>query len=832
MLRTPSMAPGSRLLLAVTVAVQLGGCGGGGGEVTPPPPEVSVLDKLGVPTGTEAARPDAQTLHPLQRRFSVFDKRSELFMSGVVAWDATLFTGRYLNQRQVLLDDATSASATTPAYAPIFTADASLDGWTEHDSASVAADLNGDGFEEVVILYRNTTVNPARAFLRVIRRAATAGYEQSEEFALGEFAFTTGAPLGPFANLQLAAGDMDGDGGDELAAALGKTLLVLDWSGGGFTTLATVAHRPGETRPQVTTVAVGNLDLEPKAELVVVNGLYSSLDDANYYVYSLGPSGLTLRAGGDVNPIKEAEDASSFSTDYPQIAKNYGYARVAIGDLDGDNRNELIFAGDVFNNALSVTVARLDPVNRSLQRLTTSRFLMGWTEQWLPALAVLNADGFEGGRKKELLAFRYILQLNADGRLVHRWGSSNPFLPPLVHPTYWDKVAVGDFTGDGRDEVAYFYYYNNLLFIFGYADGGFRELKRINVAAEGHHTTLTAVNVDADSPIVKYTGEYELLWSAPQVVAVLAAPPFYTGQDAGLGSTSLTFGRELADAATNTVGFYAGLAIGSSVETPFWGSAGAAKLAFTIDTSLDFNFTTGSSESVRKTFGSPATEDQVVFASTPIDVYHYEVVVAPSGGPPGERLTIQLPRTPWLTSKEVGWYNSRVAAEYRVPAEVLGHRIGDPWSYPTRADMLALFADGSARVDPVVGAYSSVIPIPLEGGFRTPDPFMLNMAPGAGGWQGIELGRGASSGFGTDFNLQVGVEFENVASGVLVGGKAGFHYGYSHSFTTTDSTSISGQIPNIPASMADKAPYSVGLFAYPYPATGRGKYMVVKYWVE
>jgi hypothetical protein len=32
--------------------------------------------------------------------------------------------------------------------------------------------------------------------------------------------------------------------------------------------------------------------------------------------------------------------------------------------------------------------------------------------------------------------------------------------------------------------------------------------------------------------------------------------------------------------------------------------------------------------------------------------------------------------------------------------------------------------------------------------------------------------------------------------------------------------------------MAGKAPYSVGLFAYPYPTTGKGKYMVVKYWVE
>jgi hypothetical protein len=32
--------------------------------------------------------------------------------------------------------------------------------------------------------------------------------------------------------------------------------------------------------------------------------------------------------------------------------------------------------------------------------------------------------------------------------------------------------------------------------------------------------------------------------------------------------------------------------------------------------------------------------------------------------------------------------------------------------------------------------------------------------------------------------------------------------------------------------MSGRQPYSVGLFAYPYPTTGNAKYVVVNYWVE
>ncbi len=792
---------------AIAVLWLLGACSGGGGS-TPPPPTPPMLDQLGVPTDLPP-RTDAQTLHPLQKRNSVFEKHAELYLSGMVTVNSPYYTfpAAYLGKRQILLDDGDSG------FAPLFTA--AYEGWTAYDSASAAADGDGDGREEVVVLYRRSDLTPAKAYLRVIGGGAS-GYEQSGEYEIpGDSSFQLA--FGPFDGLQLAAGDVDGDGSDEVAAAIGSRLVVLDHASGAFGVLAEKAFRPGVSA-QITTVAVGNVDADPAVEIVVANGIYSSTVHANYFVYEYGPTGLALEAGGDANPILEASSA------VPD-PRYYGYARVAVGDVDADNLNEIVFAGDVFNNQLSVTVMGWDPRTRALERATTARFPMDWNAQWLPVVAVIDADGFDGGRQKELLVYRYVLHLDGSGKLVHKWNN-----PALGYP-YWDKVTVGDLNGDGRDEVAYVSN-DQWLLVYGFGDGSFRELKRIDVTPEGHHTTLCAANVDDDSTIVRYTGEYELLYSNPQVVAVLASPPYYAGQDLGQGSTAFTLERSTEDASGNTFGFYAGLSIGYSAETPFWGSAGSSKLAFTVDTSLDFNFTTGATQSAAKTFTCPAGENQVVFASTPLDVYYYEVVASPDPAQVGERMSIQIPREPVIRPYEMGLYNSIVPAEFRVPSAVLRHGLGDPWSYPTRADMEALFVDGTTVLfDEVAGEYLNVIPIPVQGGFRTPDPFMIDVGR-AGASQTVELTSSASRGFGTDFNLQVGVEFENVAGGVLVGGKAGFHYGYSHSYTTTDATAIAGTIPNLPPSMADKPLYSAGLFAYPYPSSGSGRYVVVNYWVE
>ncbi|MFT3915463.1 MAG: hypothetical protein QM704_15485 [Anaeromyxobacteraceae bacterium] len=795
---------GILLLAAVAIA-----CGGGGKKTAPD--DRPMLEKLNVPTNLPP-RTDAATVHPLGKRNTIYQRRTELYLSGVKTTDATHFLAPYLGRRQVLLDDGKA----TPAYGPLFT-NTSDETWTSYNAASCAADLDGDGREEVLVLYQNRAVNPMKTFLRVIRRVG-AGYEQSAEYELADN-LTFSQRLGPYSGLMIASGDLDGDAKDELALVAGGHLVVLRYAPDQFLKVLAHDYQAG-TDGQVTTLAIGNVDTDPLPELVVMNGVYGNVEGTMYLYRWNGTTLAELSSGTGFTP-KESTAAGG---------RSYGYARVAIGDLDGDHLNEIVLAGEAvpYTSTMSVTAIGYDPVAKGRSSRTTLRVGMSsgdWEAQWLPAVAVLDADGPSGGAKKEVLAYRYILGLDADGNLAHKWSG-------LVLPVaYWDKVITGDFNGDARDEVA-FVSNDQWLQLWGYGSGSFHELKRIDIDADAHHTTLTGVNMDDDSTVLQYEGgpdDYGLLYSNPQILAVLASPPYYQGQDTGDAVTSFEWEASSEDESQNTYGFYAGIAFGYSAETPFWGSAGSSEFKVTVDASMDWNYSQGWEQSAARSFDCPPGENQVVFVSTPIDVYRYKIVSSPVAAQVGTYVTVQIPRTPKIIPMEVDLYNAAVPEELRVPAAALPQAFGDPWSYPKRTDMLALFSDGPIRNDEKYGDYKSVIPVSVtQGGFRTPDPFRITTGY-AGGGQGISLSQGYSKGFGSEFNLQVGVEFQNVAGGVLVGGKAGFHYGYAHSYRSTDKTTISGWIPNIPSG---KKPYTAGLFAYPYPTAANARFVVVNYWVE
>jgi hypothetical protein len=310
---------------------------------------------------------------------------------------------------------------------------------------------------------------------------------------------------------------------------------------------------------------------------------------------------------------------------------------------------------------------------------------------------------------------------------------------------------------------------------------------------------------------------------------VLASPPYYAGQETAGALTSFEWESSTEDETGNTYGFYAGISFGYSAETPFWGSAGSSEFKVNVDTSMDWNYTYGTEQSSARTFNCGAGQNQVIFVSTPVDVYRYKIVESPDPTQIDSIVSVQVPRTPKIIPMDVVLFNEAVPEELQVPAEILTHTLGDPWSYPKRADMLKLFTDGAIRNDETYGDYHTVIPVEAtQGGFRTPDPFRVTVGY-ANESQEITLSHGASKGFGTEFNLQVGIEAQNVAGGVLVGGRAGFHYGYSHSYKSTDKTTIHGVIPNI---SVGKKVYTVGLFAYPYPANAKARFVVVDYWVE
>jgi hypothetical protein len=560
-------------------------------------------------------------------------------------------------------------------------------------------------------------------------------------------------------------------------------------------------------------VAIGDVDFDGVPEVVVLDGVNHSANSAHYYVYVLGENGLLqLEKGGLSSSVMEKD----------QVGRGvFVAARVAIGDLDADGKSELVFAGDVDNNQLVTVVMKYNPTTEQFDIIDSTRADWGgvnWNDQYVPALAVFNPDGFERGRKA-LLVYKQILWLDPQtGKLAERWSGLRLGDPWL------DKVVVGDFTGDGKDDVAYLSADDaTSLQIWSYESGSFHKVDHIDFdplsADYGGYpyfeANLCAVNIDDDSTVVKYTGEYELLYSQPQIVAVLAAPPYYHGVDVSNAQTSFGWQHEDAYTSTETLGVYAGFSVGFSFESPFWGSAGSSEVKLNFDTSLDFTSSTSNSLSSTVAMPSQDGENYVVFSYTPLDVYYYQVISSPVDGQKDEILAIQLPRPTRISSLELGRYNGIVEAEYRVPEALrsqLAQALGDPWKYPTYDDMVGAVGD------------------PPTKGFRSPtDPKYAVIA--GGGPISFELDTNHDTAYGTDFNLSVGIEAQTVSGGVLVGGRAGFHYGYSQETSVGDGTVITGYVPGVPASMSGQG-FVVGMFAYPYARADGGQFVVVNYWVE
>jgi hypothetical protein len=805
---------GARCGLEVALLVALlawgWGCGGGGGGGGPK----DVLQQLGV-TEDQQPRTDSDSLQPLRRKHFVYRPDSQLYLSGM-----TTYTGYFTatGKHQVLADGEPGS------WGALFWTDD--EDWYTYDSTSTAADLRGEGQQEAVVFYRNASASPPTGFLRVTGRDVTTGlYSEKGPYQILGVDLAFGKPLGDYWNdLQLAAGDLDADGADELVLAAGKTVLVLKYDAlsDRFTIVDQIVYRPDLNIDQLTTVAVGDVDQDGRPEVVVVNGAYDPARHASFYVYNLTGGALVEK---EMGALSEASDGGG---------RDYGFARVAIGDLDGDNVNELAFGGDVFDNQLAVTVYKYDAASATHQPLTTHEYGINWGLQWMPAVAVFKPDGDPA--HNALLAYTNILKLDG-GKLAYKFDPN-----VLLADPFGDRVTVGDFTDDGRDDVAFF------------DSGGYLEIWAYDVQTRAigrthiwpfwvrASTTLTAVNADRDSLVLEYKS-YEFAYSYPRVVAVLVSPPVYRGQDGtGCGGTTIEWEAGAEVDATTTHGFYAGLSLGFEAEAPLWGSAASEEFKLNVDTSMDWNFTTGSTQSVARPFSTGSGEDQVVFVSVPYDIYHYTVVSSPDGKA-GYDLAIQVPRKPVIQRWDLDLFNSIVADGYKVPDEAFnpatGKRHGQyvPSSYPTHAEMASILpvtANGTAT-DPATGnTYTRLVPSNGSlGGFRTPDELIFGVGVADTGCSGISLANGTSSGYGTEFNLQVGFEAQEVAGGVLVGERAGYHYGYSGSYNTTGQTTVSGSVPSIPISMKDTVqPYSVGLFAYPYPNDAAAQYIVVNYWVE
>jgi hypothetical protein len=295
----------------------------------------------------------------------------------------------------------------------------------------VVADLNGDGRPDLAV------ANALSASVSVLLGNGTGGFTPasgSPVTGIGTAGFT-----GPQA---LAVGDFNADGKPDFVTAndLANNASVLLGNGSGGFTPASGSPITVGTRPQ--SVAVGDFNADGRPDFATANG---------------GSSSVSVLLGHADGTFTAAPGSPITVGTFPDS--------VAVGDFNWDGKPDLATANGG-SSGVSVLLGNADGTFTAAPGSPTA---VGTTPKSV-AVGDFNADGNpDFATANESTDNVSVLLGNGDGTFTAAPGS------PVTVGTFPFSVAVGDFNGDGKPDLAAANYYsdNNVSLLLGNGDGMF-----------------------------------------------------------------------------------------------------------------------------------------------------------------------------------------------------------------------------------------------------------------------------------------------------------------------------------------------------------------------
>ena len=567
--------------------------------------------------------------------------------------------------------------------------------------------------------------------------------------------------------------DLDGDGKLEVAVLVDSTLVILDDKDNGFAELFECDYRNGVYAGEPYSewwscrMAAGDLNGDGKDELVVVQNVmnYSPTNDtrpapAHYHVYGCPSASLTpVELGTTV--IQDA------------YGQTIGSANVAIGDLLGDGHQEIVFTGctaydgnrsfniqrynqcamllgtwETFNDGTGDGVINLPGIwfTQAVTLGSENPAGTGTCDVWqiLPTLCVRPTPG----QPKRLVAANRVFTVNSLGFFETNRFPEYPAGNLLVQPgnqqaTDADMrnacedglqlLAAGDVDQDGQEELVSLeaiarYTVPGRMWIYHMVDPADPTRVQPNVLAPRQYFCLdeVATSSQGDAELVfkslclpdwrgegltlQFVNRSQVTFSEPLVVAVLAAPPFWAG-------SSYPPGADPANPVDQRGTTFGPL----SVTTP-WVQDAIPSASLTVgyaggDFTTAFNLALSPSGRLSESCTSTQTltggdsDDTVVFVTVPYDIYNYNVLCpAASTG----FYAIGVPRAAQFVATPLNAFNGIIGNPSVVNADfLLPHTLGVLASYPSAvagqgiADatgVLAAAGAGYATSSAVLGA--------------------------------------------------------------------------------------------------------------------------------
>lgn len=846
----------SALLIAFLCAV-LSGCGGDGGNIdgsggsggTRTADDVAgALTNLGVDV-TETARqgddlealPDDYTPFGSSR---AFDVNEELAMVGIALADPafsdrglTLMELDRVGTNAIYTDDAlfTPEPASTPWAASVGDDPGNL------RNAS-RGDFDGDGLEELAVVYRAEGETAIQ--LQIYE-------DQTQNFSTGQL-LTLGSD--PATSLSVAGGDFNGDGLSDLVVGVATNdavkLLLVDNDEGTLSVSSTVLDLP-QTAPNSAidlAIASGNLDYDPSHELVVlVNETFGAPEQGTtrYYVFDDGKTGFTAITDDLVRANLDNVNRTAIVAD------------VALGDVDGDNLDEIIFAG--LTNFDPNGTCAYNYLLVALDDLIRNRVPIGAAE---------HQPNIHGGCAAGELRYVHVNTLDVDGddapeiqanELLYEDFAQFPPWTRLVAPTAptagseaeveipdaslfasdegfsgrFDaknsSMVVADLTADARQDVIFYSQSTNRLEVWGLSDpiedpsgpdaqlGQWRMLKSIEIEPPGSgepvRPVLVTANVNHDSLSISFDeGEYQLVFTEPVLIAALAASPCFSdlGQNTDACRTEFGTAESTTVAIEDTFTVTAGVTVGFESEFSVLGvkSAGIEVLG-TVKRHASRIESEAYTLTKRIVYTTGPIEDTVVFTTIPLDQYTYTITSHPDPELINSKIVVSMPRSPVEIQVERSFYNANVVpGGPMIDASVFTHEAGDPLSYPSQADK-----------DNTLGQYDGFEVGPATVG-------------GGGGATTLEINVATETGSTTAYGMEYELEVQATAGVVVAGFSVGVDTESSLQVVHGEESSYVGTVSNLPTETFAANGYDWGLFTYVLDDHESGQeFEVINYWV-
>lgn len=626
----------------------------------------------------------------------------------------------------------------------------------------------------------------------------------------------------------VAAGDLDYDGGRELVAShqvgTDLTLDVLSLGPTGAATVRATTTLNGVSRHGIT-IAPEKVDGAP--ELWVLTGDGKTPETISIRRYTL--SGNTLTAGTSLTFTSDCYNPA------PDVAMS-----IAVGNLDTDTDNEIATA--IFCKTAGEAVRVLDPLDPA--KPADRKKALGNSTIPAPNQKPFLAIG-KFGPKPQDVGQVVVAEITTSGDnhdvygLVHLLRIQGPLLNDAgaLGTTEGDSMITGmnvrDLTRDGYDEIvvsrkhiemswnSQACYLANPCFPH---DNGYRVTvyqpnsspgstvvfddvaQNAGPDASGPGPVVAVGDFDADSLRVRATGKIYQHVARPLVNAVLAAPPTFIAKPGvtQVEGSQTSFGVGTSNTTSDSFNISARAAItisaGLDIDIASIGIAATASAEVTY----------GMSFAATESYGQETTvgpDTNLVVYRLPIYVSHeYQILSHPDPKQIGKLVLVDVPSAFIDTVRTLEGFRQDFCelADEIVPPTLFQHAIGDPFSYP---------AFGSCydyKIEQRVGTGKATYV------YQNPTLVDVGQATSGAKTQSISL----ATQTGQSGGLALGVDGQ-VSGSIIVGGSVSVGLGasYTHETVIGKDVTYSGTVGYLSSGYDPSTRYQWGLCVYNYSRT-------------